>query len=81
MGANLVRRAMKAGHECVVYAHDQASIDRLFAQHETRQRDRSARDAFTYTLTRPAGDSIDSVEVGEEAVPHVLRRAVKDELA
>src|SRR5689334_12229341 len=29
MGANLVRRAMKAGHECVVYDHDQASIDRL----------------------------------------------------
>jgi 6-phosphogluconate dehydrogenase len=29
MGANLVRRAMKAGHECVVYDHDQDSIDRL----------------------------------------------------
>jgi 6-phosphogluconate dehydrogenase len=29
MGANLVRRAMQAGHECVVYDHDTAAIDAL----------------------------------------------------
>jgi 6-phosphogluconate dehydrogenase len=31
MGANLVRRSMAAGHECVVYDHDPASIDALVA--------------------------------------------------
>jgi 6-phosphogluconate dehydrogenase len=31
MGANLVRRSMAAGHECVVYDHDPASIEALVA--------------------------------------------------
>jgi 6-phosphogluconate dehydrogenase len=29
MGANLVRRSMSAGHECVVYDHDTAAVDAL----------------------------------------------------
>jgi 6-phosphogluconate dehydrogenase len=29
MGANIVRRAMRAGHECVVYDHNQSSVDTL----------------------------------------------------
>jgi 6-phosphogluconate dehydrogenase len=29
MGANLVRRLMAAGHECVVYDHSQAAVDEL----------------------------------------------------
>jgi 6-phosphogluconate dehydrogenase len=29
MGANLVRRCMNAGHECVVYDHDTAAVDAL----------------------------------------------------
>ncbi len=29
MGANIVRRCMRAGHECVVYDHNAASIDAL----------------------------------------------------
>jgi 6-phosphogluconate dehydrogenase len=29
MGANLVRRAMRAGHECVVYDHNAAAVDAL----------------------------------------------------
>jgi 6-phosphogluconate dehydrogenase len=29
MGANLVRRCMGAGHECVVYDHDPAAVDTL----------------------------------------------------
>jgi len=29
MGANLVRRCMHAGHECVVYDHDTAAVDAL----------------------------------------------------
>jgi len=32
MGANLVRRGMGAGHECVVYDHSQAAIDALVAE-------------------------------------------------
>jgi 6-phosphogluconate dehydrogenase len=31
MGANLVRRSMAAGHECVVYDHDPAAIEALVA--------------------------------------------------
>jgi 6-phosphogluconate dehydrogenase len=31
MGANLVRRCMQAGHECVVYDHSTASVDALTA--------------------------------------------------
>ena len=31
MGANLVRRAMAAGHECVVFDHDTAAVDALAA--------------------------------------------------
>ena len=31
MGANLVRRCMQAGHECVVYDHSTASVDTLAA--------------------------------------------------
>ncbi len=31
MGANLVRRSMAAGHECVVYDHDTAAVDALVA--------------------------------------------------
>ena len=29
MGANLVRRSMAAGHECVVYDRDTAAVDAL----------------------------------------------------
>jgi 6-phosphogluconate dehydrogenase len=32
MGANLVRRSMTAGHECVVYDHDPAAIEALVAE-------------------------------------------------
>jgi 6-phosphogluconate dehydrogenase len=31
MGANLVRRCMNAGHECVVYDHDTGAVDALVA--------------------------------------------------
>ena len=32
MGANLVRRLMRAGHECVVHDHDGAAVDALAAE-------------------------------------------------
>jgi 6-phosphogluconate dehydrogenase len=32
MGANLVRRAMRAGHECVVYDHNTSAVDALVAE-------------------------------------------------
>ena len=35
MGANMVRRLMKGGHDCVVYDHSQAAIDTLAAQGAT----------------------------------------------
>ncbi len=35
MGANLVRRAMRAGHECVVYDHDANAVAALVAEGAT----------------------------------------------
>ncbi|HSW24592.1 MAG TPA: NAD(P)-binding domain-containing protein, partial [Burkholderiaceae bacterium] len=32
MGANLVRRLMRAGHECVVHDRDDAAVDALAAE-------------------------------------------------
>src|SRR5262245_22446829 len=32
MGANIVRRLMARGHECVVYDHDQQAVDALAAE-------------------------------------------------
>ena len=37
MGANLVRRSMPAGHECVVYDHDPASVEALVAARRGRR--------------------------------------------
>src|SRR5690606_23915356 len=39
MGANLVRRLEKAGHECVVYDHDPESVTALAAEGPTGAKD------------------------------------------
>src|SRR5512145_3330710 len=35
MGANMVRRLMKAGHECVVYDHNPAAVESLAKEKAT----------------------------------------------
>ena len=41
MGANLVRRLMRAGHECVVHDRDGAAVDALAAEGALPARRRS----------------------------------------
>jgi 6-phosphogluconate dehydrogenase len=50
MGANMVRRLMKAGHECVVYDVTPAAVDGLASEGATGAHD---LDAFVAALTPP----------------------------
>ena len=51
MGANLVRRLMRAGHECVVYDVTPAAVDALVAEGATGAK---TLDEFVAALTRAA---------------------------
>lgn len=63
-------------------AKDRDAVDRLFDS-KARAFNKSASssaDAFRYRLTRSTDKGTQTVDVGEEEVPTVLVRAVKDEL-
>ena len=61
-------------------AADRAAVDALFARRGSPAGVGPLRDSFTYRLTRPSGNSTESVEVGEALVPAALSRSVKDQL-
>ena len=61
MGANMVRRLMRDGHECVVYDINPASVAALVDGRRDRRRlgggiHRQARQAARAWLMLPAGD-------------------------
>ncbi len=74
MGANLVRRLMRAGHECVVYDVTPAAVERLVGEGATGSK---SFDDFVAKLTRPraawlmvpagvAGSTVEHLAAGME---------------
>ena len=61
-------------------AADRAAVDALFAGRGSPDGAGPLRDSFTYRLTRPRGNSTESVEVGEALVPVALTQSVTDQL-
>ena len=64
MGANMVQRLLRAGHECVVYDRNPASVSELEAQGASGATD---LDAFLARLTAPARGAWDIPGAGREA--------------